>query len=123
MKREPSVSREEPQVPAPQTSVPEEPVSPAACLEDEQRIEEMLHSQMMDKAPSPLHQTQQCMQIKEETDESKSGLEPEIFCMSQSSSADDSSSVMASNHVSGLDAEMDRISLMHNAPEVSAFSL
>ncbi|MCJ8744342.1 hypothetical protein PDJAM_G00117490 [Pangasius djambal] len=118
VKQEPRASREEPRVPPPQTSVPEEPVSPPACLEDEQRIEEMLQPQMTDSSASPLLQAHQCMQIKEETDESKSGLGTEIFCMSQSSTSDDPSSAVASNHSSGLETELDGLSSMHNVSEL-----
>ncbi|XP_046730723.1 uncharacterized protein si:ch211-86h15.1 [Silurus meridionalis] len=120
VKQEPSGSKEEPRVPAhppSQTSVPEEPVSPRACLEDEQRVEEMLHPQMTDNRESPLLQAHQCMQIKEETNESKSGLGAEIFCMSQSGTSDDPSSAIASSHVSGLDTGLDELS-MHNAAEL-----
>ncbi|MCI4390106.1 hypothetical protein PGIGA_G00118810 [Pangasianodon gigas] len=118
VKQEPSASREEPRVPPPQTSVPEEPVSPPACLEDEQRIEEMLQPQMTDSSASPLLQAHQCMLIKEETDESKSALGTEIFCVSQSSTSDDPSSAVASNHSSGLETELDGLSSMHNASEL-----
>lgn len=123
MKQEPSVSREEHRLSPPQTSVPEEPVSPSVCLDDEQRIEDMLHPQMSDSSPSSLLQAQQCMQIKEESDECKSGLGAEIFCTSQSSTSDDLSSAVASNHTSGLEAELDRLSSMHNASEVSDLNL
>lgn len=124
VKQEPSVLREEPRVPPPhQASVPEEAVSPAACLEDEQRIAEMLHPQMPDDNVSPLLQAHQCMQIKEETEESKSGLGTEIFCMSQSSAADDPSSAVASSHASGLEMELDGLSSSHNASKVSGISL
>ncbi|KAI5093571.1 hypothetical protein C0J45_16709, partial [Silurus meridionalis] len=125
VKQEPSGSKEEPRVPAhppSQTSVPEEPVSPRACLEDEQRVEEMLHPQMTDNRESPLLQAHQCMQIKEETNESKSGLGAEIFCMSQSGTSDDPSSAIASSHVSGLDTGLDELS-MHNAAEVGHLTL
>ncbi|KAB5536950.1 hypothetical protein PHYPO_G00113210 [Pangasianodon hypophthalmus] len=118
VKQEPSASREEPRVPPPQTSVPEEPVSPPACLEDEQRIEEMLQPQMTESSASPLLQAHHCMQIKEETDESKSALGTEIFCVSQSSTSDDPSSAVASNHSSGLETELDGLSSMHNASEL-----
>ncbi|XP_060765766.1 serine/arginine repetitive matrix protein 1 isoform X1 [Neoarius graeffei] len=131
VKREPSVSRDEPHVPLPppppsspsppppQTSVLEEPISPTACLEDEQRIEEMLHPEMTDSSVSPLLQAHQCMQIKEETDDSKSVLGTEIFCMSQSSTSDDpSSAAAASNHASGHETELDELSSMHNASEM-----
>ncbi|XP_060765770.1 uncharacterized protein si:ch211-86h15.1 isoform X3 [Neoarius graeffei] len=131
VKREPSVSRDEPHVPLPppppsspsppppQTSVLEEPISPTACLEDEQRIEEMLHPEMTDSSVSPLLQAHQCMQIKEETDDSKSVLGTEIFCMSQSSTSDDpSSAAAASNHASGHETELDELSSMHNASEL-----
>ncbi|XP_053339466.1 zinc finger protein 239 isoform X2 [Clarias gariepinus] len=118
VKQEPSASREEPRVPPPQTSVPEEPVSPAACLEDEQKIEEMLHPQMTDISASPLLEAHQCMQIKEETDESKSGLGTEIFCMTQSSTSDDLSSAVASNHASVLETQLDNLSSMQNASEL-----
>ncbi|KAF5899479.1 zinc finger protein 62 isoform X1, partial [Clarias magur] len=118
VKQEPSASREEPQVPPPLTSVPEEPVSPAACLEDEQKIEEMLHPQMTDISASPLLEAHQCMQIKEETDESKSGLGTEIFCMTQSSTSDDLSSAVASNHASLLETQLDDLSSMQNASEL-----
>ncbi|KAF4093698.1 hypothetical protein AMELA_G00004910 [Ameiurus melas] len=117
VKQEPSASREEPRVPPPQTSVPEEPVSPTACLEDEQRIEELLHPQMTDSSASPLVRAHQCMQIKEETDESRSGLGADIFCVSQSSTSDDPSSANASNHTSGLETELDGLSSMHNASQ------
>ncbi|XP_058229771.1 uncharacterized protein si:ch211-86h15.1 isoform X3 [Hemibagrus wyckioides] len=118
VKQEPSVSREEHRVPPPQTSAPEEPVSPSVCLDDEQRIEDMLHPQMTDSSPSPLLQAHQCMQIKEESDECKSGLGAEIFCTSQSSTSDELSSAVASNHTSGLETELDRLSSMHNASEM-----
>ncbi|KAG7319124.1 hypothetical protein KOW79_017598 [Hemibagrus wyckioides] len=118
VKQEPSVSREEHRVPPPQTSAPEEPVSPSVCLDDEQRIEDMLHPQMTDSSPSPLLQAHQCMQIKEESDECKSGLGAEIFCTSQSSTSDELSSAVASNHTSGLETELDRLSSMHNASEL-----
>lgn len=123
VKQEPSASREEPRVPPPQTSVPEEPVSPTACLEDEHRIEEMLHPQMTDSSASPLVRAHQCMQIKEETDESRSGLATEIFCVSQSSISDDPSSANASNHTSGHETELDGLSSMHNASQVSDLNL
>ncbi|KAK2821338.1 hypothetical protein Q7C36_020681 [Tachysurus vachellii] len=116
VKKETSASREELRVPLPQTNVPEEPVSPSACLENEQRIEEMLHPQMTDSSPSL--QAHQCMQIKEETDESKSSLGAEIFCTSQSSMSDDPSSGLASNQASGLETELDILSSMHNASEL-----
>ncbi|XP_060714150.1 uncharacterized protein si:ch211-86h15.1 isoform X3 [Tachysurus vachellii] len=116
VKKETSASREELRVPLPQTNVPEEPVSPSACLENEQRIEEMLHPQMTDSSPSL--QAHQCMQIKEETDESKSSLGAEIFCTSQSSMSDDPSSGLASNQASGLETELDILSSMHNASEM-----
>ncbi|XP_017306359.2 uncharacterized protein si:ch211-86h15.1 [Ictalurus punctatus] len=118
VKQEPSASREEPRVPPPQTSVPEEPVSPTACLEDEHRIEEMLHPQMTDSSASPLVRAHQCMQIKEETDELRSGLATEIFCVSQSSISDDPSSANASNHTSGHETELDGLSSMHNASQL-----
>lgn len=119
MKQEPRASREEPRVPPPQTSVPEEPASPTACLEDEQRIEEMLHPQM-DSSASPLGlQAHRCMQIKEETDESKSDLGREIFCASQSNTTDDPSNAIASTHASGTESELDGFSSMHNACKVS----
>ncbi|KAK3536845.1 hypothetical protein QTP86_027038 [Hemibagrus guttatus] len=122
VKQEPSVSREELRVPPPQTSVPEEPVSPSVCLDDEQRIEDMLHPQMTDSSSSPLLQAHQCMQIKEESDECKSGLGAEIFCTSQSSTFDDLNSAVASNHTSGLETELDRLSSVHNASESNLYS-
>lgn len=123
VKQEPSALREGPQVPPPQISVPEEPVSPPACLEDEQKIEEMLHPQVTDSSVSPLLQAHQCMQIKEESDELKSGVVSEIFCVSQSSTCDDPSRAMASNHASRTETELDGLSSMHNASTVSDLNL
>ncbi|TST85793.1 Protein glass [Bagarius yarrelli] len=117
VKQEPIVSREDPRVSPPQTSVHEEPVSPRACIEDEERLEEMLHSHMTDNSPSPLLNSQQCMQIKEENDELKSVVRAEIFCASQSCTSDDPSSALASNNASELETELDRLSTMQNASE------
>ncbi|XP_062842246.1 zinc finger protein 75A [Trichomycterus rosablanca] len=111
VKQELSAAKQNPDLPPPQETMPEEPGPPNPCLEADRGMENMFQTQSPESSVNLLLEAQPCMQIKEELRESKSDLETEIFCQSQTSVSVNPSSA-------GLEIELDRLSSMHKDPEL-----